>query len=100
RALKATSEDEVAKAARAKETAELRALVPAGTSPILTDEGHRVRHALDRSTIELPGPRFRVREFNAEDERRWREAGLELAVFRRPPSGPAESGFPISEVLG
>ena len=96
----ARASDSGARAARVHEMDELRRLVPAGTAPVLSEEGHRVRHATGRSAIELPGPRFRVREFSAEDERRWREAGLDLAVFRRAVIEPPAGAPPAAETLG
>lgn len=86
--------------ARDAELAELRSLIPPGEDPILTDEGHRVRHATSRAAVEVPGPRFRVREFTAADERRWIAAGVRHAVFRTPSADPAGAALALDEALG
>jgi hypothetical protein len=61
----------------------LRRVLPAAGPPVLSDAGHRVRSATGRAAVQIPPPRFRLREFTADDERRWRAAGVREAVLRR-----------------
>ena len=68
--------------AREADLAALRALVPAEGGPVLTDVGHRLRNATGRSAIQVPPRSSWVREFTAQEEARWRAAGVREAVFR------------------
>jgi hypothetical protein len=49
---------------------------------VLTDSGHLLRTTTGREAVQVPPPRYRVREFTADDERRWRERGVTQALFR------------------
>ena len=70
---------------RQNELSELRALLAEGGGPVLSDAGHRVRTATGRQAVQVPESGFALRPFSADDEARWREAGVRLAVFRRLP---------------
>jgi len=79
--------DRGARAARAGELAELRELMRGGSGPVLSDAGHRVRSATDRSAIQIPPSPYRRRELGPGDEARWREAGCREIVLRRASAG-------------
>ena len=57
-------------------------LVPQGDGPILTDSGHLLRLATGRSSVQVPPPRWRMRQFDEADEARWRGRGVTHALFR------------------
>jgi hypothetical protein len=57
-------------------------IVPHAPGPILTDSGHLIRITTGRTAVQVPPPRFRLREFGAEDEARWRAQGVTQALFR------------------
>lgn len=67
---------------RRAELAELRTLLDGTTGAVLGDAGHRVRSATGRDAVEIPSAPFAARVFTAEDEARWRAAGVTQAVFR------------------
>ncbi len=77
--------------ARAAETAELARLLHGRQGLVLSEAGHRVRDSTRLSAVQVPGPRFRVRAFTAEDEARWRRAGVRTAVFRRESSAESRA---------
>jgi hypothetical protein len=60
----------------------LTRLIKPGETPVLTDTGHLLRLTTGRSAIQVPPTRYRVREFTADDARRWREHGVTQAVFQ------------------
>ena len=73
----------------------LMRLIPPGPEPVLSDTGHLLRLTTGRPAVQVPPARFRVREFTAEDARRWRERGVRVAVFRdsnRSELGPYLAG--------
>jgi len=51
-------------------------------APILTDSGHLLRLTTGCAAVQVPPPHYRVREFTAEDEKRWRAQGVREALFR------------------
>jgi 4-amino-4-deoxy-L-arabinose transferase-like glycosyltransferase len=57
-------------------------LLPRGSAPVLTDTGHLLRLTTGRPAVQVPPARFRLRDFTAEDARRWRERGVVYAIFR------------------
>ena len=68
-------------ARRHLQVAMLQIVEPTG-GPILTDSGHLLRVTTGRSTVQVPPPRYRLREFNEADEARWRALGVREALFR------------------
>ena len=62
-------------------------LVPPGDAPILTDSGHLLRLTTGRPTVQVPPPRWRLRQFDAADEARWRAHGVTQALFRADSRG-------------
>jgi hypothetical protein len=69
---------------RRAEMAELRALLMGSSGPVLGDAGHLVASATGRDAVEIPAAPFAARVFTADDERRWRAAGVSEVVFRAP----------------
>jgi hypothetical protein len=57
-------------------------LVPPGDAPILTDSGHLLRLTTGRPTVQVPPPRWRLRQFDQADEVRWKAMGVTHALFR------------------
>ncbi len=72
-------------------------LIQPGTEPVLTDSGHLLRLTTGATAVQVPPWRYRVREFTADDERRWRAQGVTRAVFRA--ANPAELGSYVAERL-
>lgn len=75
--------------ARAREAEALRALLPPGAEPVLSNAGHELRLSTGRSAVQVPDGGYRLRDFAAPDEERWRARGVRDAVFRIEPSGGA-----------
>jgi hypothetical protein len=75
--------------ARRHDRGALRDLVPPGTAPVLSDQGHAVRLHTGRSTVQVPPAEFRPRAYDARDDARWAAAGVREAVFAEaaPPAG-------------
>lgn len=73
--------------ARREAQAALVRLIPPGDEPVLTDRGQLLRLATGRAAVQVPPPRFRVREFAAADAHRWRQRGVTQAVFRSDDRG-------------
>lgn len=76
-------------AARADRAALVHLVDPEGRGPVLSDAGHLVRVATGRAAVQIPPPEFRPRDYDASDDARWQEAGVNEAVFASgaPPAG-------------
>jgi hypothetical protein len=88
-----------ATARRAVEAEELRRLLGPDGPPVLSDAGHRVRSATGRSAVQIPGARFAMRPFRVADERRWRAAGVAIALLRRDPASMARLDRDVAPVV-
>lgn len=86
-------------ALRDAELAELRVLVPAGDTPVLSDAGHRVRLASGRAAVQIPPAAWRPRAFDRADDMHWRARGVKEAVFRRPAVSLSEDWVPSDSTL-
>ncbi|MEP7027707.1 MAG: hypothetical protein ABI960_03850 [Candidatus Eisenbacteria bacterium] len=75
----------------------LARLVPRDSGPVLTDTGHLLRLTTGAAAVQVPPERYRLREFTADDERRWRAAGVTRAIFRA--SNRNELGSYLAERL-
>jgi len=75
--------------ARRNDVRALMRLVPAGTTPVLSDCGHLVRTATGRAAVQIPAAGYRPRDYTAADDARWARAGVNEAVFAagEPPAG-------------
>ena len=78
--------------ARRDDVRALMRLVPAGTTPVLSDCGHLVRTATGRAAVQIPAAGYRPRDYTAADDARWEHAGVDQAIFAagEPPAGAWE----------
>jgi hypothetical protein len=73
----------VASLERRNDRAALRALVPPGAGPVISDAGHALRLASGRPAVQIPPAAYRPRPFGATDLARWQERGSMLGVVVR-----------------
>ncbi len=78
--------------ARRDDLRALERLVPAGSTPVLSDCGHLVRTATGRAAVQVPAAGYRPRAYTAADDARWERAGVDQAIFAagEPPAGAWE----------